>query len=141
MKPNAARRLANHAIRKGELVRPMECSRCGIIPAPTSDGRAAIQAHHHDYDKPLDVEWLCAKCHRAETPLPEVMGGKVFGEKNGQSRLTESEVRSARRLRAQGLSYQAIASRLGVHKMTVMRACKGESWPHVAAAPAQGGDA
>ncbi|WP_420893637.1 helix-turn-helix domain-containing protein [Pseudomonas nitroreducens] len=69
------------------------------------------------------------------------MGGKVFGEKNGQSRLTESEVRSARRLRAQGLSYQAIASRLGVHKMTVMRACKGESWPHVAVAPAQGGDA
>jgi hypothetical protein len=22
-----------------------------------------VQAHHRDYDKPLDVVWCCARCH------------------------------------------------------------------------------
>ncbi len=48
-----ARHALNHAIEKGRLVsRP--CEKCGAQKA---------QGHHHDYTKPLDVEWLCAKCH------------------------------------------------------------------------------
>src|ERR1700733_276343 len=43
------------AVENGTLVRPARCSRCGS----TKD----IQAHHPDYSKPLDVEWLCCKCH------------------------------------------------------------------------------
>src|SRR5580698_1884754 len=39
----------------GKLVRPSSCQRCGRI--------SAIHAHHHDYSKPLDVEWLCIYCH------------------------------------------------------------------------------
>lgn len=49
------RAAVRRAVSSGALVRPEKCSRCG------SGGR--IQAHHHDYDKPLDVEWLCASCH------------------------------------------------------------------------------
>lgn len=45
------------AIRKGELVRPETCDRCAV------GGR--IEAHHDDYGNPLDVRWLCRKCHRA----------------------------------------------------------------------------
>jgi hypothetical protein len=24
-----------------------------------------LQAHHHDYDKPLEVSWYCQRCHNA----------------------------------------------------------------------------
>ncbi len=44
-----------HAVRDGLLIRPHSCSSCG------SGGR--IMGHHHDYSKPLDVEWVCAACH------------------------------------------------------------------------------
>ncbi len=49
----AARTALNNAVRDGWL-RRMPC-RCGN---PKS------QAHHHDYSKPFDVEWVCFKCHR-----------------------------------------------------------------------------
>lgn len=46
------------AIRYGDLVRPDRCSKCKKKCKP--------QGHHHDYDKPLDVTWLCPKCHGFE---------------------------------------------------------------------------
>ena len=48
------------AIKSGELVR-LPCELCG---------KDSTVAHHHvgGYDKPLDVEWLCAKCHGAHPP-------------------------------------------------------------------------
>jgi len=50
----AARQAVTVALRSGRLVR-LPCQRCGAVPA---------QAHHRDYSKPLDVEWLCAPHHR-----------------------------------------------------------------------------
>ena len=138
MTPESARRKLNHAVRRGVLVRPDTCQRCGVKPSDTSDGRASIQGHHHDYDKPLDVEWICAKCHRAETPLPDRMGAPTHGERNGQAKLNEAAVVSARRLRSTGLSYQRIADRFDVDKKTIMRAIKGQQWAHIAAAPSPG---
>jgi ribosomal protein S27AE len=38
------------------LIRPDTCSKCGES--------GYIVAHHHDYDKPLDVIWLCLRCDR-----------------------------------------------------------------------------
>jgi len=40
----------------GRLTKPSRCERCGK--------RRELQAHHADYSKPLDVEWLCSTCHR-----------------------------------------------------------------------------
>jgi ribosomal protein S27AE len=42
------------AIRNGLLVR-CPCVRCG---------EQKSLAHHEDYDKPLDVMWLCQPCHK-----------------------------------------------------------------------------
>jgi len=41
------------AIQNGKLIRE-PCIRCG-------DKKSV--AHHEDYDKPLDVMWLCQPCH------------------------------------------------------------------------------
>jgi hypothetical protein len=42
------------AIKSGVLVRS-KCERCG-------DEKSV--AHHEDYDKPLEVMWLCQPCHK-----------------------------------------------------------------------------
>lgn len=51
------------AIYVKKLVRPDTCEECGGSGQPYRDGRAAIQAHHNDYNKPLEVRWLCKGCH------------------------------------------------------------------------------
>jgi hypothetical protein len=44
------------AVASGALIRPLKCERCPVEAAN-------LVAHHYDYDKQLDVEWLCRKCH------------------------------------------------------------------------------
>lgn len=60
-----------NALRDGKLER-MPCEVCG-----TGD---KVHAHHKDYAKPLEVVWLCARCHhRLHALFPELEGvNKVF---------------------------------------------------------------
>ncbi len=51
-----------NAVRDGKLIKPTACERCHV----DSSAKRALHAHHHDYNKPLDVEWLCGTCHRLE---------------------------------------------------------------------------
>ena len=44
-----------HVYIKRGKVQKKPCQECGNPNA---------QGHQHDYDKPLDVTWLCMKCHR-----------------------------------------------------------------------------
>jgi len=44
------------AIKDGTITKPDRCERCGR-------DRTILQAHHEDYEKPLEVEWLCVSCH------------------------------------------------------------------------------
>lgn len=54
-KKSNARRAVFYAIKTGKLIRPDYCSRCSVPCQPEAD--------HHDYDKKLDVTWLCKSCH------------------------------------------------------------------------------
>lgn len=46
------------ALRRGDVVKPSVCSECGAEPEAF-----LLRAHHADHALPLDVEWLCSKCH------------------------------------------------------------------------------
>lgn len=52
--------LFGHALAHGIIERPEACQRCGDRPDHTLHG------HHASYYHPIDVEWLCSKCHKAE---------------------------------------------------------------------------
>lgn len=61
-----AQTAVGNAVRDGRLIK-QPCFFC------SSDKN--IHAHHNDYSKPLDVIWLCAKCHhRAHAIFPEIRG-------------------------------------------------------------------
>lgn len=51
-----AREQLQWAVRCGRLVR-RPCEGCGADEN--------VQGHHDDYSKPLEVRWLCQKCHDA----------------------------------------------------------------------------
>ncbi len=55
---SAARELVNRSVRLGVLTRPESCQKCGI--------KTKTQGHHEDYSKPLEVMWLCTRCHGAQ---------------------------------------------------------------------------
>lgn len=55
-------RQCHHAVKKaikaGVIKIPKECSKC--LKEKT------VIAHHTDYEKPIDIVWLCRSCHSLE---------------------------------------------------------------------------
>ena len=48
--------ITGNAIRDGKLFPETSCSVC--------NSTEKIEGHHDDYTKPMDVRWLCEKCHK-----------------------------------------------------------------------------
>lgn len=46
--------IVHKAIERGDL---------GPLPCENCDSIENLEAHHDDYSKPLDIRWLCIKCH------------------------------------------------------------------------------
>ena len=57
-----AQNMTEYAIRKDLIQKKDKCEACGDA-GNFKDGRTKIQAHHCDYNKPLEVMWLCQRCH------------------------------------------------------------------------------
>lgn len=51
-----AQKKLNYAVFKGEVEKCHKCQICGTVPD-------RIEAHHHDYNSPLEVIWVCNACH------------------------------------------------------------------------------
>lgn len=50
-----ARMKVQYAVKKGVLLKPINCEKCFK--------RKVVSAHHQDYNFPLLVLWLCRDCH------------------------------------------------------------------------------
>lgn len=53
-----ARGIIFRAVRAGTMKAPENCTGCSLPKK--------LQAHHPDYNKPLDVIWLCSRCHKLQ---------------------------------------------------------------------------
>ena len=65
-----AHRLVAAAERRGEIIRPANCERCGHT--------RKLDAHHDDYSQPLTVRWLCRPCHTHVHPKTQKNIGPVW---------------------------------------------------------------
>lgn len=112
--PDRIHNLTELAIEKGILVRPGSCEKCG-------KSNDTICSHHDDYNKPLEVTWLCIPCHfewhRNNKPkeltiaFPSMPREEIcrMGGKASASRLSPLQ-RKAR-------TYKAISARYGKEVM------------------------
>ena len=55
IKETKAQSLLNDYYRQGKIEKQEHCIICN---------KKGTEAHHHDYDKPLDVIWVCKSCHK-----------------------------------------------------------------------------
>lgn len=53
---DAAHRAVARAIKAGEIVAPDACTVCGK--------ESRLIPHHDSYERPLDVRFLCGRCHK-----------------------------------------------------------------------------
>ena len=44
------------AVFSGKIKRPNSCDKCGT--------NSRLEGHHKDYSKPLEIIWLCIRCHK-----------------------------------------------------------------------------
>lgn len=100
-----------------------------------------VHAHHHDYAKPLEVRWLCFRCHKASHPVDDedkevkfsgATKGKLFGPDNPNAALSADDVRNIRKMLALGISQEKIGRAFGVSQVTVSRIKLGKVYSTIA---------
>ena len=96
--------IVSNAIRYGKLTRK-SCEICG---------NEKSHAHHNDYSKPLEIEWLCHKCHWQKhgwIAKPKKWEGD--GRTRERTDTKKHKLKNkAIKLRNKGLSYRQIGLKL-----------------------------
>lgn len=120
-----AHSIVNEAIRTAKLVKPSKCSCCNL--------EKEVQAHHEDYEKPLQIIWLCSTCHSNLHKQKRIENGfqykpiKQYVRKGtkyrGGSKPYKKDHRyiQAIELRQQGKTYQQIADITGISKSQIYK--------------------
>ena len=108
MRRQRARRRVKDAVRRGKILKPNSCDGC-------KKECFLLDAHHQDYDKPLEILWLCKICHgarhagkprlteyaRARTGAQNTCTGareeKIREEKIREEKIREEEIRVDKR--------------------------------------------
>jgi ribosomal protein S27AE len=112
------------AIKRGDLT-PQPCSECGA---------AVSLAHHDDYERRLEVRWLCDRHHRLwhidhpiahEVPAPEPQPKEARSPARGK-RFHRYLRPRAINLRERGFRYREIAAELKVSVATAFAWCKDD---------------
>ena len=125
-----ARLVVNTALQSGEITRPDTCERCGAKPGLDRAGRSKIHGHHHDYNKPLEVEWICVRRHNNDNHHHRPLGSAKHN-----SVLREELIRTVRLvLKVTTMSRRQIAEIFCVSKSTIDYIANGTIWKHVATA-------
>jgi ATPase subunit of ABC transporter with duplicated ATPase domains len=62
LKQNARKKVLR-AVKSGKIIKPSLCEIC--------KRERFLEAHHIDYSKPLEVQWLCKECHENTHHLNE----------------------------------------------------------------------
>lgn len=88
---NPSRKNANmavdYALKLGYIEKPDHCLGCG-----RKSDEARITAHHNDYSKPLEVVWVCPRCHRHLDANRRVAEGKSpYGRARGVTMLVDGK--------------------------------------------------
>lgn len=77
-----ARMIVRLAVGFGILKKPNHCEKCFSIP-PKKRSRGVkpwrLAAHHEDYSKPVEVVWLCPRCHGKADAARRLREGKERG--------------------------------------------------------------
>jgi predicted Zn-ribbon and HTH transcriptional regulator len=117
---NNAREKLHYAVKTGEVIKPGTCQQCG-----QTFSREKLHAHHADYSRPLDVEWLCESCHSLNHH------GAIEPREPLRSKLPQinwDAVREIRRLSASGTPHYLIAEQFNVSRPTITDIVRGRTW-------------
>lgn len=99
---------------------------CGDPPTPNMD--VAHWNGDSSDNRACNLRWAS----RAENMQDMRRHGRTTsGERNGQAKLTEQDVRAIHALRNSRVTYREIASKFGVRWQTVQDACNGRNWAHL----------
>ena len=77
------------ALARGQIEKPLLCERCRE-PGKT------VYAHHPDYQRPLEIRWLCGSCHKQT----HIEAGEVQHWRTGRAVVALTAEERAAQLRA-----------------------------------------